>query len=290
MVLYVILGDNMIERFEQLLMYAIKHQSTDIHFEINPQTNDLSISLRTINGFKTFKSKPIDFRLIEYLKYTSNLNLIDSDKPQSGAFNYFFNNEQYYFRVASIKSQFLEACVVRILNKQYIKSDIFNSIIDEVKQILLKESGLIIFSGPTGSGKTTSMYTLMQMYENRKIYSIEDPIEVYFDNLVQVDVNVDKNFGYDQAISQILRHDPDVICIGEIRDETAAKMAIRAAYTGHLVICTIHAKDSTQTLQRLKDLGISDQDLEDNVIYIANQRLVIDEFNQRKSQYETLIY
>lgn len=288
--MYIVLGDNMLQRFEQLLYFAISNKSTDIHFEINPKTSELKISLRTISGFKQFESKPIDFRLIEHLKYISNLNLIKIDKPQSGSFTYHFNEEQYYFRLATIKSQFLEVSVLRILNKQFVSSNIFNEIASEINELMKRDSGLIIFSGPTGSGKTTSMYTLMNLYDNKMIYSIEDPIEIYFDNLVQVDINESKGFTYSEAIKQILRHDPDIICIGEIRDENAASMAIRAAYTGHLVLCTIHAKNVDQTIERLIDLGISKSDIDDNVIYIANQRLIVDIDNQRKSVYETIIF
>lgn len=279
----------MLERFEQLLDFALLHNTTDIHFEIKDQQRDLSISMRTINGFKPFKSNSLDFKLVEYLKYTSNLNLIHSDKPQSGAFSYLYNDEEYYFRVASIKSHFMEVCVLRILNKFYIDETIFEDIHEEISTVLRRDFGLVVFSGPTGSGKTTSMYTLMQMFKDKKIYCIEDPIEIYFDNIVQIDLNKNRGFGYKEAITQILRHDPDIICIGEIRDEDAAQMAVRAAFTGHLVICTVHATNTRLTKQRLIDLGVNKKDLDDNLIMIANQRLEVVE-DRRKSCYETLIY
>lgn len=279
----------MLERFEEILAFALASNATDIHFELNNDKKIPTISIRTIDGFMTHKSVEHDRRLMEYLKYKGNLDLIQSKHPQSGSFTYVFDEVQYYFRIAVLKSQFLEVCVVRILNTFYVDERIFDSIKDELTYVLKQTHGLIIFSGPTGSGKTTSMYTLMQMYKGKKIYSIEDPIEIYFDSIVQVNVNNNRNFGYKEAITQILRHDPDIICIGEIRDEQAAQMAIRAAFTGHLVICTVHATNCEMTIQRLLDLNVSEQDLKDNLLMIANQRLNIVE-NERVSVYETIVY
>lgn len=276
----------MINRFEEILNYAIVNNSTDIHFEIN-NNKELKISIRTIYGFKDLVSKKIDLKVLEYLKYTSNLNLIDESQPQSGSFIYHLNDEDYYLRCATIKSQFKEVCVLRILNKLYISDDIFKNIEGHIDTLLKKDYGMIIFSGPTGSGKTTSMYSLMQKYDNKKIYSIEDPIEIHFDNIVQIELNKMKNFDYKEAITQVLRHDPDLICIGEIRDENAASMAIRASFTGHLVLCTIHAASAKLTIKRLVDLGVSESEINDNVIMILNQRLTIKD-NKRESYYEIL--
>lgn len=261
----------MIIRFEELLDFAIINKSTDIHFEII--RNKLEISVRAISGFKRFLVKNDDYKLLEYIKYISNLNLIESELPQSGSFSYVYNDQEFFFRVASIKSQFMETCVVRILNKFFLNKNIFEDINLKIKELLKKESGLIIFSGPTGSGKTTSMYSFIQMFNDKKIYSIEDPIEIFFDNIVQISVNKERNLTYKQAIKQVLRHDPDIIVIGEIRDEEAAQMAIRASITGHLVISTIHSKNCLGVVDRLVDLGISKNDIFENIMFITNQRL-----------------
>ncbi len=275
----------MILRFEQLLQFSLSHKSTDIHFEII--RNELKISVRAISGFIRFNVKNDDYQLLEYIKYISNLNLIKSNLPQSGSFSYVFNDQEYFFRVASIKSQFMRACVVRILNKLLVDQDIFSNMKPYVDKLTSQDSGMIIFSGPTGSGKTTSMYSLIQKYQGRKIYSIEDPIEIYFDNIVQISVNTKSGFTYKEAIKQVLRHDPDIIVIGEIRDEDAAQMAIRAAITGHLVITTIHAKNAKGVINRLNDLNVSLNDIYDNVFFISNQRLLTKD-SQRWSVYETI--
>lgn len=275
----------MILRFEQLLEFAIAHKSTDIHFEV--VRKELKISVRAISGFIRFNVNQEDYQLLEYIKYISNLNLIKSNLPQSGSFSYVFDDQEYFFRVASIKSPFMETCVVRILNKFFLEKDILSNINPYLKKLLSQQSGMIIFSGPTGSGKTTSMYGLIQKYQGRKIYSIEDPIEIYFDNIVQISINEKNGFTYKEAIKQVLRHDPDIIVIGEIRDEDAAQMAVRAAITGHLVITTIHAKNAKGVINRLKDLNVSLNDIYENVFFISNQRL-LSKNNQRWSVYETI--
>ena len=277
----------MLTRFEELLDFALLNHSTDIHFEIIK--NELKISVRAIGGFKSFSSKKDDYKLLEYLKYISNLNLIESQIPQSGSFSYVFKDKEYFFRLASIKSPYIETCVIRILNRFFEKKDIFKDIKDEITSLYNFESGLIIFSGPTGSGKTTSLYSLIQNFSNKKIYSIEDPVEIFFENIVQISVNKNRNLSYKQAIKQVLRHDPDIIVIGEIRDEDAASMAIRAAFTGHLVLATIHSKNCLGAIRRLCDLKVSFEDITENTIFISNQRLIVNkENNSRKSVYEII--
>ena len=261
----------MLMRFEQLLEFALINKSTDIHFEII--RNKLEISIRAISGFRQFQVISDDLKLLEYIKYISNLNLIESQLPQSGSFSYFYNEQEYFFRVASIKSQFMETCVVRILNKFFLNENVFSNIKSHINNLLVKQSGMIVFSGPTGSGKTTSMYSFVQMFNGKKIYCIEDPIEIFFENIVQINVNKNRGLTYKESIKQVLRHDPDIIVIGEIRDEEAAQMAIRAAITGHLVITTIHSKNSLGVIDRLFDLGVSYNDIYQNLIFISNQRL-----------------
>lgn len=261
----------MLIRFEQLLDFALINKSTDIHFEII--RDKLEISVRAISGFRQFQVIKDDLKLLEYIKYISNLNLIESQLPQSGSFSYFYNDQEYFFRVASLKSQFMETCVVRILNKFFLNENVFSNIKHHISRLLNKQSGMIVFSGPTGSGKTTSMYSFIQMFKDKKIYCIEDPIEIYFENIVQLSVNKNRGLTYKESIKQVLRHDPDIIVIGEIRDEDAAQMAIRAAITGHLVITTIHSKNSVGVIDRLFDLGVSHNDIYQNIIFISNQRL-----------------
>ncbi|NLC33653.1 MAG: Flp pilus assembly complex ATPase component TadA [Erysipelothrix sp.] len=273
------------DSFESLITYALSKEVTDIHFERKRYNNSINIQLRTINGLVVYEHISDALMLMQHLKYLANLDVIENEKPQSGAFTYMFDDKDYYFRLASIFTLHQEVCVLRILNKLHISKRILDPIKYEIESLSKIKSGLVLFSGLTGSGKTTSMYTLLQYFEHYKIYSVEDPIEVHFDHVVQLNINRKVNFGYNEAIVQILRHDPDIICIGEIRDHEAATMAIRAAYTGHLVIATIHAQNTKQTINRLLDLGIHQNDIDANLCYIFSQKLIV-ENKLRKSVYE----
>ena len=145
-----------------------------------------------------------------------------------------------------------------------------------------RSCGLILFSGPTGSGKTTTLYSLLKCVRNKKIYSIEDPIEVYHDNLIQLSVNEARGFDYAEGIKQILRHDPDIIMIGEIRDEKAAKMAVVAANTGHLVLSTIHTSRASGCISRMSELGVNEDHLYENLLCVSNQRMLINAKTREK--------
>ena len=169
--------------------------------------------------------------------------------------------------------------VLRILNSK-IRVDADNlsslNLQNRYFQSLLKRNcGLILFSGPTGSGKTTTLYSLLKSVHNRKIYSIEDPIEVYHDNLIQLSVNEAMGFDYAEGVKQILRHDPDIIMIGEIRDEKAARMAVVAANTGHLVLSTIHTSRASSCISRMVELGVNEDHLYENLLCVSNQRMMV---------------
>ena len=265
-----------VDRFEELLSYALNKSVTDMHFDI--KDNQVTILFRAINGFKQLESTPHDISLIRHLKYLAHLDLTGSLTPQTGSFSYIYQNQEYHFRLAVLKTFNTESCVIRILNSafalQQVNSPLLNNLIfSKVKD---KRNGMILFSGATGSGKTTSLYALLQLFTKleKRIYTIEDPIEILFENIVQIQVNKQKGLSYQQGIKQLLRHDPDIIVIGEIRDATEAQMAIRSALTGHLVISTVHAKSTSGVIHRLLDLGISKQDLSETITLITNQQLL----------------
>ncbi len=149
--------------------------------------------------------------------------------------------------------------------------------------------GIIAFSGPTGSGKTTSAYTMLNQYKNKAIYTIEDPIEIYFDNIVQLQTNEQLGFSFEEGIRQILRHDPDIIFIGEVRDSYSAKMALRSALSGHLVILTIHSGSLLGVIKRFEDFLVSKEDLREVMKGIVNQRLYYqDQMGRFLARYEII--
>ena len=140
--------------------------------------------------------------------------------------------------------------------------------------LVRRENGLILFSGKTGSGKTTTLYNLLKQVSYKKIYTIEDPIEVYDENFVQLQVNRTAGLNYEHYVQQVLRHDPDIIMIGEIRDEKAARIAVVAANTGHLVLSTIHASSASSIISRMSELGVREDHLYEVLLCLSNQKMV----------------
>lgn len=263
------------EILAKILNYAIIKQISDIHFF--QKREQVFMSWRTSEGlFKSDQSVPES--LLSYILYIAKLDISLRSKPQTGAFEHFYQNHCYSVRVAMMQSLNNISIVLRILNQYSFLnfSDLTDEqeVVHDLSKLLTINYGLIVFSGPTGSGKTTSAYTMLNQYLNKAIYSIEDPIEIYFENIIQLQVNETMNFSFEQGIRQILRHDPDIIFIGEIRDSYSAKMAVRCALSGHLVVATIHSGSAKATLKRFKDFGISEDDLQEVVKSIVNQRLL----------------
>ncbi|MBR5048379.1 MAG: Flp pilus assembly complex ATPase component TadA [Erysipelotrichaceae bacterium] len=263
------------KRFEQILARALRLRVTDIHFQL--VEGHLSIDMRTISGIQHLPESEEDVRLFNYLQYLSHLD-VSSRLPQTGGFSYYFRGHYYDFRLAVITTLKSRDGVLRILNchdglkLEQLTDD--QQIRDIFASLLERRCGLIIFSGLTGSGKTTTMYSLLSKITGRSIYSLEDPIEVLQDNIVQLQINERAGLDYDAAIRQILRHNPDVLMIGEIRDEKTAQMAVRAALTGVLVFTSLHASSVTGAIRRMLDLGVSGNDLAEVTGYIFCQRLV----------------
>lgn len=263
------------QRFEEILSIALQKKSTDIHISISEQK--LTLAVRTIDGLLSLPTQQQDEKLFNYLMYQAHLD-VTNKLPQTGSFQYFFQNDYYDFRFAVILTNKIKNGVLRILNChnglpiERISKD--ETTRYQLQNMIHKKHGLLIFSGPTGSGKTTTMYSLLKLLKGKTIYSLEDPIEVVQENIIQLEVNERKNFGFSQGIRQILRHNPDVLMIGEIRDENTAQMAIRAALTGCLVVSSLHSFSTISALGRLVELGGNPQDIMDCTIGIFNQRLV----------------
>ena len=278
------------ERLLAILRLAIRYKASDIHFHVC--YNEITIDMRIDGEFKRIKPKFEDEKLIRYLQYLANLDVGHLLEPQTGQFEVEVDDVLLSLRFAIINSVSYSDGVLRILNSSLkIEADNLSSIAKQNKyfQSLLKEDyGLVIFSGPTGSGKTTTLYSLLNSVKGKKIYTIEDPIEVYNDNFVQLQINEAINFTYEEGIRQVLRHDPDIIMIGEIRDAKAAKWAVVAANTGHLVLTTLHASKASSTISRLVELGINETHLYEMLLCIANQRMMITKDNKKQVIYEIM--
>lgn len=278
------------ERLLALLRLALKYKATDIHFEM--KYSEVAIDMRIDGSFRRVKNKIGDNRLIRYLQYLANLDIGNLNEPQTGQFEMEVDGTLLSLRFAVINSTSFTNGVLRILNSDLpIETNnlsLIKSQNEYFKSLLYKDSGLIIFSGPTGSGKTTTLYSLLKSIKDKKIYTIEDPIEVYNDQFVQIQVNETINLTYSECIKQVLRHDPDIIMIGEIRDEQAAKMAVTAANTGHLVLTTIHSTRASSVISRLVELGVNESHLYEILLCISNQRMLIDKDNKKTVLYEVM--
>ena len=157
-----------------------------------------------------------------------------------------------------------------------------------LKKVIREDNGLVLFSGKTGSGKTTTLYSLLKQVAHKKIYTIEDPIEVIDERFIQLQINNENNLTYEHYIAQVLRHDPDIIMIGEIRDAKAARMAVVAANTGHLVLSTIHASSAAGIISRMSEFWVREDHLYEVLLLLSNQKMVIDERNQKLVLYELM--
>ena len=272
------------KRLLALLRLAIKYNATDIHFTKRYQ--EVDIEMRIDGQLKRVKNKFEDYKLIRYLQYLSNLDIGNIMTPQTGQFEMEVDGILLSLRFAIISKLNYSNGVLRILNSRLkVDADNLSNIERQnnyFKSLLRKDCGLILFSGPTGSGKTTTLYSLLKSVKHKKIYTIEDPIEVNHDEFVQLSVNEAINFDYAEGIKQILRHDPDIIMIGEIRDEKAAKMAVVAANTGHLVLSTIHTSKASSCISRMVELGVSEDNLYENLICVSNQRMMVNKNNKEK--------
>ncbi len=277
------------ERLDLLIKEAITSKATDIHFSFTSQQS--VISMRTLDGLKPTISRDADYSLYQYLKFLSKLDLAASMKPQSGTFSIVVNDYLWHCRFSAIETFFSQNGVLRILNLSKIESlsDITSDSenVNTIRKLLNNQHGLLLFSGVTGSGKSTTMFSGLKDIKGKSIYTLEDPVECLYPNLMQIQINEQTSLDFEAGIKQLLRHDPDIIVIGEIRSPQEAKAAIRCALSGHLVCATIHASSANQTIMRLLDFGCTKEELNQINLNIIYQNLIITDF-KRSAQLEIL--
>lgn len=278
-----IVNDTFIEDFFSILIKkAIETRSSDIHIESTIKT--MIIRFRVDGSLKIFYVYERTFLnlLSSYIKLLAKLDITMSRLPMDGRFSMLINDSKYDFRVSTIPTISGESIVIRILDNKNIKKSVkdlgfSNNIYEEIKDITKLSQGLVLVTGPTGSGKSTTLYSILRELntQDKKIITIEDPVEYNVDQIQQISVNEDIKLSFDNILRRVLRQDPDILLIGEIRDSDSLNIALQASLTGHLVLASIHANDSLQTLSRLIDLKANKYLLSSSLKYIISQRLVL---------------
>lgn len=266
---------------QQIIETAIQQNATDIHFL--PQKNMTSVYFRVYQHLVKKKEleKTVAIKMISHFKFMAGMDIGEHRRPQNGAMEVKMKDDWYYLRISVIPSSYYESLVIRILPQNETLSlkqlSLFPKITNYLYSLTKRANGLIIITGPTGAGKTTTLYAMLYAIKEREmknIITLEDPIEKKTDSFIQMEVNERAGINYSEGLKAILRHDPDVIMIGEIRDVETAKMAIRSALTGHLVLTTMHTKNAIGAITRLAEFGIPRHDIEQTLVGVIAQRLV----------------
>lgn len=274
--------------FEQ----AIRSNASDIHIE--PQEHFIKIRLRIDGQLEEIMRHDITLlsAMVVRIKILSEINIAEKRKPQDGRFTITIDGNEYDMRVSCLPTIHGEKVVIRIINKKELlksKKEIIKYNEDLVKfdNIVKNSFGMVLITGPTGSGKSTTMYTMIGELntDDVNILTVEDPVEAAIAGINQVHVNVKAGLNFSTALRSFLRQDPDIIVVGEIRDKETVEIAIRAAITGHLVISTLHTNDAPSTITRLLDMNIESFLIGSAVVGIIAQRLVRRICNQCKEEY-----
>lgn len=264
-----------------IIKEAIEKSSSDIHIE--PQSHQLKIRNRIDGVLITVREVPVNMSaaVVSRIKILSDLDIAQRRVPQDGRFNINIDGQDIDIRVSVMPTIHGESVVLRLLYKKSIKFD-FNSLgysafnQSRLFQMLNKPHGLILVTGPTGSGKSTSLYAMLQQINDseKKIVSVEDPVEYKIEGINQIQVNPEVGVNFSNALRGIVRHDPEVIMVGEMRDAETAGIAIRASMTGHLILTTLHTNSAVSSIDRLLDLGIEKAFVFSSLIGVVAQRLV----------------
>lgn len=264
-----------------LLTQAVRDRASDIHIE--PQENRLRVRFRIDGVLHEVFSLPLHAHsaLVSRIKILADLNIGERRRPQDGQFSIKIREKNVDIRAATMETTHGERVTLRILDKAsslFTLSDLgmLPDALSRFQTMLASPYGMILVSGPTGSGKTTTLYaSVSQLDRNeRNIMTIEDPIEYGFNDISQTQVNVKAGITFDSGLRAILRHDPDIVLVGEIRDQDTADTAVQAALTGHLVMSSIHANDTVGALFRLMDLGVMPYLVASTLVSIVAQRMV----------------
>lgn len=288
------LSKDTVSYLNEIVKTGFKERASDIHVKFD-LLEGMEIKYR-VDGYLKESQKLYEAvnrkvleknitEIIARMKILAGMNVAEKRKPQDGSFSFLLNakntNKRYDIRAAYMPTTGGETMVLRIL-ENYLKDIKLETLgfssqsIKMLNETLDRKYGMILVSGPTGSGKSTTLKSLINMLNDgrKKIITVEDPVESKINGTVQIQVNQEIGVTFSEVLKATLRNDPDIIVISEIRDEITAEIAVRAALTGHLVISTIHTNDAVSTLIRLVDMGIPKYLILDSLIGVIGQRLV----------------
>ncbi|HCW52363.1 MAG TPA: type II secretion system protein GspE [Clostridium sp.] len=282
-----------VKMIDYLFKNSVELNASDIHIE--PFENEIIIRYRIDGKLRTVNRLGIESlgALVTRIKIMAGLNIAEKRIPQDGKIMVKINKKEIDLRISILPVVYGEKIVIRILNKDNgilskRQLGMGEKDIEKIDKIISNPHGIILITGPTGSGKSTTLYTLLNEVNSDElnIVTIEDPVEYTMDGVNQVNVNEKSGLTFASGLKSILRQDPDIIMIGEIRDEETAEIATRAAITGHLVLSTLHTNDAPSTIVRLIDMGIKPYLVSTSVVGIVAQRLVRRICSNCKTSYE----
>ncbi len=272
---------------DTIILSALQKRASDIHIEASERSVEIKYR---IDGILYTAMEPLDIKfhapLISRLKVMSELDIAERRIPQDGRFKMRLDQRKVDFRVSVLPSAFGESVVIRILEKEDISAGLKDLRLERLgfnaedlrrfRRAITEPYGMVLVTGPTGSGKTTTLYAAINEINNQedKIITIEDPVEYQLRGIVQIPVNEKKGLTFARGLRSILRHDPDKIMVGEIRDAETAQIAIQSALTGHLVFTTVHANNAFDVIGRFVNMGIEPYNFVASLNCILAQRLV----------------
>lgn len=280
-----------VTRVDTLLQDAIARGASDIHLE--PTPTNLRVRFR-LDGY-LYDQKPIDSsimqQIISRIKVLAHIDIAEKRIPQDGKLSMQFKGRPVDLRVSTFPSLHGEKVVVRILDRAAHAMALDQlgfqpTMLSHLHDLIKKQSGLLLVTGPTGSGKTTTLYAMLASLNSpeKNIVTLEDPVEFDIDGITQGYIHPEAGFTFEKGIRALLRQDPDILMVGEIRDKQTAHTAIEAALTGHLVLSTLHTNDAPSTIMRLMDMGIEPYLLNASLIGVVAQRLARTLCNKCKTQ------
>jgi type II secretory ATPase GspE/PulE/Tfp pilus assembly ATPase PilB-like protein len=266
---------------DEILARAVENKASDIHLE--PREEYLRVRYR-VDGLLSDSSpvhKSKQAALISRVKVMVSLDIAESRLPQDGRSDLKIGRQNLDLRVSTIPTLFGEKVVIRLLDRRHALLKLEDLGMDSedleiYRSIIAKKTGMVLVTGPTGSGKTTTLYATLTLLNSKEvnIMTIEDPVEYQLPGINQIQVNNKSGLTFARGLRSILRQDPDIIMVGEIRDLETARIAVQAALTGHLVFSTLHTNDAPSAVTRLQEMGIESYLIEATILGVVAQRLV----------------